>query len=76
MNILQRTLLEKTGHENGFENILPNTIDSVLLGSARHRAQVAITQDSDYWLLEVTSTASKLLSPELVRSFKRVAIFE
>ncbi len=34
MNILQRTLIEKTGHENGFENILPSLDDQVLLDSA------------------------------------------
>ena len=74
MNILQRTLLEKAGHENGFENILPNLGDGVLLGSARHRAQAAITLDGDKWLLEVTSTVSRLLSSELVRSFMSIPL--
>lgn len=74
MNILQRSLLEKTGHENGFENILPNADDSVLLGSARHRAQAAITLDGDKWLLEVNSTVSALLPSELVRSFTAIPL--
>ena len=74
MNILQRTLLEKAGHENGFENILPNLGDGVLLGSARHRAQAAITLDGEKWLLEVTSTVSRLLSSELVRSFMSIPL--
>lgn len=58
MNILQRTLLEKIGHENGFENSLSATDDSVLLGSARHRAQAAITLNGDKWLLEVDMVAA------------------
>jgi len=74
MNILQRTLIEKTGHENGFENILPNPDDGVLLGSARHRAQSAITLDGDKWLLEVNSAASRLLPSELVRSFTAIPL--
>jgi len=74
MNILQRTLLEKIGHENGFENSLPVTDDSVLLGSARHRAQAIITLNGDNWLLQVTSSVSGLLSLELVRSFAAIPL--
>ena len=69
MNILQRTLIEKTGHENGFENILSSLSDEVLLGSARHCAQVAISLAGDNWILEVTSAVSRSLPSELVRSF-------
>ena len=74
MNILQRALIEKTGHENGFENNLSNPDDWVLLGSARHRAQAAITLDGDKWLLEVNSAASRLLPSELVRSFTAIPL--
>ncbi len=74
MNILQRTLIEKTGHENGFENILSGLDDWVLLGSARHRAQAAITLDGDKWLLEVSSAVSSLLPAELVRSFPSIPL--
>lgn len=74
MNILQRTLLEKIGHENGFENSLPATDDSVLLGSARHRAQAAITLNGDKWLLEVVSSVSRLLPFELIRSFTSIPL--
>lgn len=72
MNPLQRALIEKAGHEHGFENILSSPDDTVLLGSARHRAQAAITLDGDKWLLEVSSTVSKLLSLELARSFTEI----
>ena len=74
MNILQRTLIEKTGHENGFENILSGMDDCVLLGSAQHRAQVAISLEGDRWLLEIISTVSRILPSELVRSFMSVPL--
>jgi putative restriction endonuclease len=74
MNILQRTLMEKIGHEHGFENILPNLDDRVLLGSARHRTQVAISLERDKWLLEVYSSVSKLLTSELLRSFPSIQL--
>lgn len=74
MNPLERTLVEKAGHEHGFENILPSTDDTVLLGSARHRAQLAITLDGDKWVIKVTSTVSKLLSSELARSFTAIPL--
>lgn len=69
MNILQRTLIEKTRHENGFENILPSIDGSVLLGSARHRAQATITLDKERLFLEVHSPVAKHLYTELIRSF-------
>jgi len=69
LNILQRALIEKTGHENGFENILPSIDGSVLLGSARHRAQATITLDKEQLFVEVHSPVSKHLYTELIRSF-------
>jgi len=39
MNFIERVLIEKAGHENGFENVLTSKKELVLLGSARHRAQ-------------------------------------
>jgi hypothetical protein len=74
MNILQRTLLEKTGHENGFENILSSLDDRVLLDSAQHRTHVAISLEADKWSLEITSVTSRLLSSELVRSFAAIPL--
>jgi len=68
MNILQRTLIEKSGHENGFEHSLSRVDDQVVLGSARHSAQLAILLKGDNYLLEVNSTINSLQS-ELIRSF-------
>ena len=47
MNFLCRALIEKSGHDNGFENSLLNTEQQVLLGSARHTLQVSITQTNE-----------------------------
>lgn len=47
MNFLCRALIEKSGHDNGFENSLLNTEQQVLLGSARHTLQASITPVHD-----------------------------
>lgn len=47
MNFLCRALIEKSGHDNGFENSLLNTEQQVLLGSARHTLQASITQTNE-----------------------------
>jgi putative restriction endonuclease len=70
MNFIERVLIEKAGHENGFENILTSTEGLVLLGSARHRAQAIITKSENKLWLEITSTVSPHLSAELARSFE------
>jgi hypothetical protein len=49
MNTLQRALIEKAGHEYGFENVLPGSAHWVVLGSARHRAQLSITLANQQW---------------------------
>jgi len=43
MNPLQRTLIEKAGHDNGFEHVLSPAGDAVTLASARHRSQAVVT---------------------------------
>jgi len=43
MNLLQRALIEKAGHDDGFEHVLPSPdVEHVLLGSARHGAEVRV----------------------------------
>ena len=42
MDTLQRALVEKAGNDNGFEYVLPAAPATVELGSARHKAHVAI----------------------------------
>lgn len=69
MNPLDRALIEKAGHEHGFENVLSSKEDAVLLGSARHRAWATITQEDDILLLALPVG---LLQEELARSFPAV----
>jgi hypothetical protein len=42
MNVLERALIEKTEHENSWENVLESRDELVRLASARHRARVGI----------------------------------
>jgi hypothetical protein len=42
MNPLERSLTEKSGYDNGWENVLEDTPDRVLLGSSRHGGQAQI----------------------------------
>lgn len=42
MNPLERSLIEKTGYENGWENVLEEFPDRVLLGSSRHGGHAQI----------------------------------
>jgi hypothetical protein len=69
MNFIERVLIEKAGHENGFENVLSSMEEQVILGSARHRAQASITKSDNKLWLEITSTVSPQLPAELARSF-------
>ncbi|AEG01192.1 HNH endonuclease [Methylomonas methanica] len=69
MNILKRALIEKTGHENGFENILSSHDDGVLLGSALHGIQALIAEDNYRWIVDIHSEVSKYLYSELTRCF-------
>ncbi len=69
MDVLQRALVEKAGNDNGFEHVLPAASDTVELGSARHKARVAITQASaDGFRVRLTA-GSALLDAELTRTF-------
>ncbi|MGY6278166.1 HNH endonuclease, partial [Methylomonas sp. MgM2] len=69
MNILKRALIEKTGHENGFENILSSHDNGVLLGSALHGIQALIAEDNYQWIVDIHSEVSKYLYSELTRCF-------
>lgn len=43
MNLLQRTLIEKAGHDDGFEHVLPAVTQGwVALGSALHPVDVMV----------------------------------
>lgn len=68
MNPLQRALIEKAGHDNGFENVLPNDGPHVELGSARHPAQVRVMA-SEVGFLGAIQSGSATLLQELTRTF-------
>jgi putative restriction endonuclease len=68
MNPLQRTLIEKAGHDNGFEYALPGDEQSVALASARHPAQVHVTVSGPDFSVRIQS-GSPTLAQELARSF-------
>jgi hypothetical protein len=67
MNLLERSLIEKAGYENGWENVIDSREGSVVLASARHRARVRILlrPAEKGWIVEVPPG---LLLQELIRS--------
>lgn len=71
MNPLQRTLIEKTGNDNGFEHVLVSEASCVTLASARHanRALVGLEKDAYHVRFQ---TVSQTLMPELQRSFPQM----
>jgi putative restriction endonuclease len=70
MDILQRSLLEKAGNDNGFEYVLPPAADAVELGSARHKARVRIriVEAPNTFGVQIVA-GSAALGAELARSF-------
>ena len=68
MNPLQRALIEKAGHDNGFENVLPSGGLGVELGSARHPSKVTVTASEDGFCGAIQS-GSATLAHELKRTF-------
>ncbi len=73
MNPLQRTLIEKTGNDNGFEHVVTSDASCVTLASARHanRALVGLEGSAYHVCFE---TASQSLIPELQRSFPAMQV--
>lgn len=43
MNLLQRSLIEKAGYANGWENVRESTAERVIMFSARHKAVAHVT---------------------------------
>lgn len=68
MNPLQRTLIEKTGNDNGFEHVVASDASGVTLASARHANRALVGLDSGAYHVRF-QTASPSLLPELLRSF-------
>jgi hypothetical protein len=53
MNPLERSLIEKAGYANGWENVRESTPERVVLFSARHKAEAVVTpaNGSGAWLV-------------------------
>ena len=68
MNHLIRALIEKLGHDQGFECVLPSNDEEVLLSSATHPATIAIIFSQNCFYASVKSGPNSLL-PELKRNF-------
>ena len=73
MNPLQRTLIEKAGHDNGFEHVLAGDEHHVVLASARHPAQVAVTAAEDKFEVAI-QFGSATLAQELARTFPNAGV--
>ena len=61
--------MEKAGHDNGFEHVLPSAGDAVALASARHRSQAEVMASAGGFEVRFQPATSALL-PELLRSFQ------
>ncbi len=68
MNPLQRTLIEKTGNDNGFEHVVASDVNGVTLASARHANRALVGLESGTYQVRF-QTVSQSLLPELQRSF-------
>ena len=68
MNPLQRSLIEKAGHDNGFEYALPGDALHAMLASALHPARVRVGLAGQGFEVAIDSGAATL-EQELARSF-------
>lgn len=72
MNPLERSLIEKAGYANGWENVRESTPVRVVMFSARHKAEVEVTQSGDSsgaWMVEFPKGPPV---GELARSFPMI----
>ena len=68
MHPLQRALIEKAGHDNGFEYVLPGDAEHATLASARHPARVRVAVIGQGYEVDI-DTGSATLAQELARTF-------
>lgn len=73
MNQLQKAIIEKTGHDFGFEYVVLESTSKVVLGSARHSIHAAVSVSNDSYQVEFLNTKS-LFIDELARKFKQLSI--
>lgn len=78
LNLLQRSLIEKAGYENGFENSNSVSNSDVRLSSARHTSEitVACNGSDDQLLVKVNSGIIGGLIAEISRSFSEQQVGE
>lgn len=69
MNPLQCALVEKAGHDHGFEHVLTSGPEGVVLASARHAAQVYVSALEPEGYLVRLQTVTPVLVMEMQRSF-------
>lgn len=68
MDALKRTLIEKSGHDFGFEYTVAETSTALTLGSARHPLHAEVTLYQNDYLVQF-GNAKPLLISELSRDF-------
>lgn len=69
MNPLLRALIEKAGHNHGFEHVLADGADTVMLASARHPARAVVWTPASGGFCVTLQAASPALLSELRRTF-------
>lgn len=74
MNPLQRALIEKAGHDHGFEYVLPSDDGAVRLASALHRAQAVVIPRDRGFEMVFSSAGPHLLQAELARTYPAYAL--
>jgi putative restriction endonuclease len=72
MNPLERTLIEKAGYANGWENVRDSTPERVVMFSARHKAEAVVSKAADTsgaWRVDFPLGPA---APELDRSYSHL----
>lgn len=68
MNQLQRTIIEKTGNDNGFEYVVSSDVKGVTLASARHSSRALVWFEDGRYQINV-QTDVHYINQELGRNF-------
>ncbi|MBF0408969.1 MAG: HNH endonuclease [Candidatus Riflebacteria bacterium] len=68
MNTLERALIEKSGRENGWENVQQSDENAIILSSARHRASTTIRPATEGEFCTIEPPPG-LIAQEMLRAF-------
>lgn len=71
---LERALIEKAGHDNGFEHVLDGSLSEVRMGSALHPVRVIVATLPRGWRLGFESSSRCSLIDELGRSWPELQL--